>query len=147
MKAMWIAAVLVWGTSRVLAQTPEGAPPPDAHQLTPQQHMANLAVLLDLSDTQKTQVQGVLDEERAKVKAMVDESRASGTRPSWQTMHSMHEQLEQETITKLTPVLSPAQLQKFKILLEERDSRAGPPPGGPHGDHHADHGPGSPPPQ
>ena len=31
-------------------------------------------------------------------------------------MRTLHQQISQETITKLTPVLSATQLQKFKIL-------------------------------
>ncbi len=44
-------------------------------------------------------------------------------------------------MTQLTAVLSPAQLNKFKILLQERASLRGHPPGGrggPHGHNHED---------
>jgi hypothetical protein len=36
-------------------------------------------------------------------------------------------QAQQDTLTKLTPILSPAQLEKFKVLMAERG-----PPGRPH---------------
>ena len=94
-------------------------------------HMDNLAILLDLTDAQKAQVQTIMQEEHAKMKASFEQAKASGTHPDMQQMHAMHEQLKQETLQRLTPVLSPAQLKKFQIIAQEMHGR--------HGHAHMDH--------
>jgi len=108
MKASIFAAVLWAGT--LFAQ----APPPPEHAA----HLDHLATLLDLTDAQKTQVQAVLQEEHAKIKAAHEQAKASGTKPDWAQMQAMHEQIQQEIIQRLTPVLSEAQLKKFQTLQE-----------------------------
>jgi hypothetical protein len=111
MKASVLALVLLCaGAGAVFAQTapPAGRP----------SHMDNLATLLDLTDAQKAQVQAILQEEHAKMKAGWEEAKASGTKPDFQQMHAMHQQLQQETLQKLTPVLSSAQLKKFQVLAQ-----------------------------
>jgi len=110
MKAGIFALALLWAGA-LFAQTP----PPEA-QGAHMQRMDRLAILLDLSDTQKTQVQTILEEEHAKMKANFEQIKATGTKPDPTQMHVMHQQLHQELITKLTPVLTPAQLKKFEAL-------------------------------
>jgi Spy/CpxP family protein refolding chaperone len=88
--------------------------------------MDHLATLLDLTDAQKAQVQTILDEQRAKMKAERDAARASGQKPTFEEMKAAHDQMRQETLAKLTPVLTPAQLKKFQVLMEERGPRGGP---------------------
>jgi LTXXQ motif family protein len=95
------------------AQTQTTAPTREAH------HMDNLATLLDLTEAQKAQVQAILQEEHAKMKASFEQARASGSKPDFEQMRALHEQVKQETLQKLTPVLSPAQLKKFQIIAEE----------------------------
>ncbi len=113
MKAIIVAALALWAGA-VLAQTPAAnASTRAAH------HMDNLAILLDLTAAQKAQVQTVLQEEHAQMRQAFQDVKAStpaGTKPNWQQMRTLHQQISQETITKLTPVLSATQLQKFKIL-------------------------------
>ena len=109
MKAIMFALAALW-TGALFAQAP--APPQHAA------HLEKLATLLDLTDAQKTQVQAVLEEEHAKIKAAHEEARASGTKPDSQQMKALHEQIQQETIQKLTPVLSASQLKKFQTLQE-----------------------------
>jgi hypothetical protein len=108
------------------------APPRDAAAVT--RHMDNLATLLDLNDTQKAQVQAILQEEHAKMKASFEQAKASGTRPDWQQMKALHEQVQQETLQKLTPVLSATQLKKFQVIQQEMHAHMGhhmgPPPSG-----------------
>jgi Spy/CpxP family protein refolding chaperone len=123
MKASVLALVLLCAAGPAIAQTP--APPPPgqhggAHQLE------RLATLLDLTDDQKAQVKTILDAERAKMKAQFDQAQASGTRPTFEQMRAAHEQLKAATVQQLTPVLTPAQLKKFQVLMAEE-------PGGPHG--------------
>jgi hypothetical protein len=89
--------------------------------------MDHLATLLDLTDAQKTQVETILNEEHAKMRAQHEQVQASGQKPTFEQMKAAHQQMQQETLSKLTPVLSPTQLKKFQVLMEERG-----PPGRPH---------------
>ena len=98
--------------------------------------MERLATLLDLTDTQKTQVKAILDAEHAKVKAQMEAAQASGTKPSFEQMRAAHQQIQAETLQQLTPVLDSTQLKKFQVLMEEqrgghwRRGPHGPPPSG-----------------
>lgn len=128
MKARFLAVALLW-VGMAVAQAPDspgGGPGPGGRHENPAQRMDNLAKLLDLTDAQKTQVQAVLEAEHAKMKALHDQAQASGQKPTFEQMKAAHEQAQQDTLTKLTPILSPAQLEKFQALMAERG-----PPGGP----------------
>ena len=81
-------------------------------------HMEDLATLLDLTDAQRAQVQSILEAEHAKMRQAVEQAKASGTEPDWQQMKALHSQIRQETLQKLSPVLSAAQLKKFQILSQ-----------------------------
>ena len=111
MKATVFTLALLWAGA-LWAQTP-AAPPSHAAA-----HLDKLATLLDLTDAQKTQVQAVLQEEHAKVRAAHEQAMTSGAKPDWEQMKSLHEQIKQETLQKLTPILSEAQLKKFQALQE-----------------------------
>jgi Spy/CpxP family protein refolding chaperone len=104
------------------AQTP---PPPAPNAAEGARHMDDLATLLDLNDTQKAQVQSILQEEHAKMKASFEQARASGTKPDWQQMKALHEQVKQETVQKLAPVLSATQLKKFEIIQQAMHAHMG----------------------
>jgi Spy/CpxP family protein refolding chaperone len=133
MKITLAAVAFLWMGS-ALAQPPDppagGGPGPGFRHESAAERMDHLTTLLDLTDQQKAQVQTILDEQHAKMKAQRDAAQASGQKPTFEQMKAEHEQLQQETLAKLTPVLSPTQLKKFQILMEERG-----PPGGPHGPH------------
>jgi Spy/CpxP family protein refolding chaperone len=102
------------------AQTP--APEQAAHQA---QMLSDLATLLDLTPAQKPQVDAILQEQHAQMKQMFAQAKASGTEPDFAQMKAMHRQIEQQTLQKLTPVLTPEQLTKFQILAKKMH--------GPHG--------------
>ncbi|MBS0579668.1 MAG: hypothetical protein JSR36_10465 [Proteobacteria bacterium] len=131
-----IVALTLLLVGSAYAQT--GAAPPDkaAHEA---KMMDNLTVLLDLTDVQRSQVQATLEQQHAAMKAKLDAARASGTKPDWAAMKASHEQMEADTVAKLTPVLSAAQLKKFQVLEQMRDEHMhgehmhhrGPPPGAP----------------
>ena len=110
--ATFVALALLCGGAAFAQTSPPAAP-------NAAKHMDNLATLLDLTDAQKMQVQTILQEEHAKMKASFEQAKASGTKPDWQQMHALHQQLEQETLQKLTPVLSATQLKKFQIIAEQ----------------------------
>jgi len=130
MKITSVAVAVLW-MGVAAAQAPEapggGGPGPGFRHESPAERMDHLAILLDLTDEQKAQVQAILDEQHAKMKAQRDAMQASGQKPTFDQMKAAHDQLRQDTLTKLTPVLTPAQLKKFQVLMEERG-----PPGGPH---------------
>jgi Spy/CpxP family protein refolding chaperone len=125
------AAVLVLWMGAAIAQAPDspggGGPRQGFRHESAAERMDHLATLLDLTDAQKAQVQTILDDQHAKMKAQRDATQASGQKPTFEQMKTEHEQLQQETLAKLTPVLSPAQLKKFQVLMAERG-----PPGGLH---------------
>jgi Spy/CpxP family protein refolding chaperone len=130
MKVSLFAVAALWvGTA--LAQAPEappgGGPGPGGHRESAAERMDHLATLLDLTADQKTQVQAVLDEQHAKMKAARDQAESSGTKPSFEQMKAAHEQMQQDTLAKLKPILTADQLKKFQVLMAERG-----PPGRPH---------------
>jgi hypothetical protein len=113
-----------------LAQTPPPAPANAAAREA--QRMNDLATLLDLNATQKTQVQAILEEEHAQMKQAFEQAKASGTKPDFTQMKALHQQIQADTIQKLTPVLTSAQLAKFQIVMKNMHPRFhhhGPPPG------------------
>jgi Spy/CpxP family protein refolding chaperone len=85
--------------------------------------MDRMAILLDLNDTQKTQVQDILEQQHEKMRAAHDEHQASGTRPSREEMTKEHEQFRQQTVTRLQAVLTPEQIKKFEALTDHRPGR------------------------
>jgi Spy/CpxP family protein refolding chaperone len=130
MKITSVAVAVLW-MGVAAAQPPDapggGGPGPGFRHESPAERMDHLAILLDLTDGQKAQVQAILDEQHAKMKAQHDAMQSSGQKPTFDQMKAAHDQLRQDTLAKLTPVLTPAQLKKFQVLMEERG-----PPGGPH---------------
>jgi hypothetical protein len=102
--------------------------------------MADLTTLLDLTPAQQPQVQAILqaqhaqmEQEHAQMKQSFEAAKAAGTKPDFSQMKAMHEQLQQQTIQKLTPVLNSSQMAKFQILAKMmhhgRMHHRGPPPG------------------
>jgi Spy/CpxP family protein refolding chaperone len=110
-------ALLALAAGVVLAQTP--APSTTG----PTGRMDKLATLLDLTASQKTQVQTILQEQHtqmrqlhSQMKAQWQAAKAAGTKPDFAQMRSSFQQLHQDTLTKLSTVLSASQLTKFKTL-------------------------------
>jgi Spy/CpxP family protein refolding chaperone len=149
MKTKLLAVVVLW-VGAAVAQAPDsspsggapaadGGPPPGFRHESAAERLDHLAVLLDLTDAQKAQVGTILEEEHAKMKEAHDQAKASGTRPTPEQMKAEHQQMQQDTLAKLTPVLTPAQLKKFQVLMQEHGRpemgarpQTGGPPGGPH---------------
>jgi hypothetical protein len=111
------ALLLALAAGAVLAQTPA------AGTTGRTSRMDKLATLLDLTDSQKTQVQTILQGEhtqmqqlRSQMKAQWQAAKAAGSKPDFAQMHTQFEQLHQDTLTKLSTVLSATQLTKFKTL-------------------------------
>ena len=103
-----------------------GSPAP-GNESREARHMDDLATLLDLTDPQRVQVQSILEAEHAKMKQSFEQAKAAGTKPDWQQMKALHQQLEQETLQKLAAPassggaqLSASQLKKFQILSQHK---------------------------
>jgi len=107
------------------AQTSAPAAPESAEAA---RHMDNLATLLDLTDKQKAEVQSVLQEQHAKMKQSLEHAKASGEQLDWK---AMHQQMQQDTLTALSTVLSATQLKKFQIIQQQMHAHMG---------HHMGHG-------
>jgi Spy/CpxP family protein refolding chaperone len=120
MKVM-IVALAALGAGAVRAQSPATG--------TQTSHMEKLAILLDLTDAQKPQVETILRGEHAQMKALFEQTRAAGGKPDFQAMQAARQQISQDTVAKLSGVLSPAQLKKFQALQQMRPH--GHRPGGP----------------
>lgn len=128
-----VLALLVAGAAGAQAPAPPDAAGHEARM------MNDLATLLDLTAVQKPQVQAILQEEHtqmqqqhAQMKETFEQAKAAGTKPDFSQMKAMHEQLEQQTLQKLTPVLTSSQLAKFQILMKMHHPHFhhhGPPPG------------------
>src|SRR5690349_22035161 len=102
MKASLFAAALLCVAGVAAAQ----APNPQKAAAREAQRMDRLAILLDLNDGQKAQVQTVLEEERAKMQALFQQAKAAGTRPTPDQMRSTRQQMKAETVQKLSTVLT-----------------------------------------
>ena len=86
------------------------------------------ALLLDLDDTQKSEVQKILEEQHEQMRTEMEQAHAAGTHPSRDEMRARHDKLKQETHDKLSAVLNEQQLKKFDALSEQMH--------GPHGHGH-----------
>jgi len=123
MKATVVALALLCAGAAAFAGSP--APADATNGSREARHIEDLATLLDLTNAQKGQVQTILEEEHAKMKQAFEQAKASGTKPDWPQMKALHQQIQQETLQKLTPVLSASQLKKFQILSQQKHGRFG----------------------
>jgi Spy/CpxP family protein refolding chaperone len=109
------------------------------HQGPPGPDMDRMAVLLDLNDSQKAEVQKILNEQHQKLEAKHQELHASGTKPTREEREKFHEEMKQEMTTKLQGVLTPEQIKKFDALMDHPHGAHG--QGWQHGDQQgAEHG-------
>jgi len=133
MKVSLVAIAALLASVAVQAQDVPPSPghPPDAgHEAGPgrergAERMQHLATLLDLTDAQKTQVEAVLREEHAKIRAQFEKAQSTNQTLAPGTLRALHEQIHSETVAKLTPILSATQLKKFEMIMQERGMRAG----------------------
>ena len=124
MRAFVLALAVLWAGA-AFAQAPA------ATSAGPAAHMQNLAILLDLTPAQTASVQAIFQDEHQQMRQAFEAAKTSGTKPDWQQMRALHQQFEQDTITKLTPVLNATQMKKFQALMALRPPghfHHGPPP-------------------
>jgi len=115
---MTVAVLMAASIAAAQAPADVGSAGPNAAQ-----HLERLSILLDLTDTQKLQVQQVLEEQHAKMKALHQQMKASGQRPSFEQMRTAREQQHQQTLAAMKPLLTSEQYRKFEVLSQEHGPR------------------------
>ena len=80
--------------------------------------MDRMAILLDLNDGQKAEVQKIFDEQHLKLKAVHEQQRSAGTRPTREEREKFHAEMKQDMTSKLQAVLSADQMKKFAALTD-----------------------------
>lgn len=122
MKTLKTLTVMLLLVSALAAAEPQRPPHP------PMMPIDDLAVLLDLDDSQKAEVQRVLDEQRAAREAKRQEIQATGERPTREEMQAYREEAREAVRMSLQNVLTPEQLEKFEVLMKNRPGRGRPHP-------------------
>jgi Spy/CpxP family protein refolding chaperone len=117
-----LAALALAAAQGALAQPP--APPPGGSPVE------RLSQELGLNDAQKEKVTKIFEEQRAKRDAQRSADQASGQTLTPEARHARAEAAQQELLQKLSGVLTPAQLQKFKQIQQERRQNAPQPTSG-----------------
>lgn len=118
MRRSLVLLALLGVTGAALASPPPAGGRPDAARFKmmqrhfEQQRMHRLTVLLDLTPAQQGKVGSILSEEHAKMR-----------RSMWRLMkqaRATHRAVRHQTLARLSSVLSPEQLKKFKLLMPGR---------------------------
>ncbi len=112
--------LMMLGVTGVALANPQAAaagPPCAGHSRTmmqrmEQRRMERLTVLLELTPAQQARVKAILAEEHAKMRRSM--------RQVMRQMRATHRTVHQETLTRLSGVLSPEQMKKFKLLMPGR---------------------------
>lgn len=87
-----------------------------------------LAIVLEMDDYQKQEVERIFTEHRETAKVKREEFRATGERPDRETIEAHHEEMRASLRAELETVLTAEQLEKLDALHEMRgDRRRGPP--------------------
>jgi len=95
-----LVAMALFASAVALAQAhPHGGPGQD---------MDRMAILLDLNDSQKAEVQKILEEQHDKLDAVHEQQRAAGTKPTREERAKFHEELKQDMATKLQACCRPS---------------------------------------
>jgi len=85
--------------------------------------MDRMAILLDLNDFQKTEVQRILQEQRESMRAAREAMRDSGERPSREERVARRQQAREAVMTQMQSVLTPEQITKFEVLRDMNRGR------------------------
>lgn len=100
------------------AQTPPVDSPPAASNPTQRlNRLDRIAILLDLTPEQKTQVQQAFEQQRQQMRAFWQQQQASGAKPDFQQMRAERQQLRQQTLATLQTLLSASQYNKLQVLM------------------------------
>ena len=104
-----LLAALALVAGAVAAHSSKAPPGPD---------MDKVAIILDLNEAQKAEVQKVMKEQHQKIQAEMESRRDSGTRPYREEMQELRRRNVLEMTTKLQGVLTPDQSRKLEALLQ-----------------------------
>jgi periplasmic protein CpxP/Spy len=91
----------------------------------PRADLDRMAILLDLNDAQKAEVQKIFDEQHEKLEAAHEQQRSAGTKPTREERTRFHQEMKQEMTTRLQGVLSADQMKKFEVLMDRRHGHRG----------------------
>jgi hypothetical protein len=115
-------SIQYWVLVSAVAAGAAAAQPSDAPRGPRLMDIESLVVLLDLDAYQKGEVERVLTEQRDTMIGARAQRNTDSERPSFEEMQARREQLRQDTLAKLTNVLSEQQIAKLDLLMD----RAGP---------------------
>ena len=107
-----VAALLAMGTAAADHHDKGGMRGPN---------MDRLATVLELDDSQKSEVERIMTEHRAAAQAQREAFRASGERPDRETIEAHREAMRASLRADLEGVLTAEQLEKLDALHEMRD--------------------------
>jgi Spy/CpxP family protein refolding chaperone len=122
-----LSMLAVAGTALAQAPAPSQPPPAQWHghhqwkdaaqwrQKMEQRRMERLAVILDLTPAQRQQVGTIFADEHARMRPAMQQ-----VRQAMERARAAHEAARKETLQRLTSVLSPEQMKKFKALMPGR---------------------------
>ncbi|HEX8755405.1 MAG TPA: hypothetical protein VF745_03615 [Steroidobacteraceae bacterium] len=125
-RSVVLTVMLAVAGTALAQQPPAPPPPPQAHarhqwknaaewrQKMEQHRMERLDVLLDLTAAQRQQVQAILTDEHARMRAAMQQ-----VEQAMKQARAAHEAAHKETLQRLSSVLTPAQMKKLKILMPE----------------------------
>lgn len=99
-------------TGAALAQPPERG-----------DRFERMAILLDLNEYQKTEVQRIFEEQRAAAQATREANRASGVRPTREERAAQRQQARESVQLQLQSVLTQEQMTKLEVLRDEPRGR------------------------
>ena len=74
-----------------------------------ERRMQQLTVLLDLTSAQQQQIKTILEAEHARMRQSMEQA--------MRQVEETHRAVRKDTLDKLSAVLSPAQMKKFKVLM------------------------------
>jgi hypothetical protein len=106
-----VALTLIAGTTLADGPRHGGMRGPDVDRL---------AIVLDLDDQQKQEVEQIMTAHRAAAEARREAHRASGERPDRETIEATREQMRASLHSQLANVLSVEQLEKFDAMRAMR---------------------------
>jgi protein CpxP len=122
-----VLTLAVAGSAAIAAQAPQDQSQGprshgqwQGHQPNPQFEVKMLTKRLNLTPEQAAQVEPILAEQHAQMKALKP---AEGTTPDFKALHAQHKAIMEQTHQKLAGVLTPEQLAK---MHEHKGGRGGP---------------------
>ena len=125
-RSVVLTVMLAVAGTALAQQPPAPPPPPQAHarhqgknaaewrQKMEQHRMERLDVLLDLTAAQRQQVQAILTDEHARMRAAMQQ-----VEQAMKQARAAHEAVHKETLQRLSSVLTPAQMKKLKVIMPE----------------------------